>query len=293
MKPVYLSIVFIFILLHAAAAQDELLKELEASDEAVTEVVTSTFKGTRIVTGHSVETKGSGALEFIISHRFGTLNSGAYNLWGLDESTIRLGLEYGITDRLGIGVGRSSYDKTFDGYLKYKILEQTNGSVSIPFTITAFTAANYKTSPQASEVPEFESVNRWAYTTQLLIARKFSSVVSFQVMPAWVHKNGADFTISENDLFVLGTGGRVRITKSVAINAEYYLRLNENENSPYFDSIGIGVDIETGGHVFQLILTNSFGMFERAFMTETEGDFFNGDIHLGFNITRTFQLKKK
>src|SRR5574339_123384 len=119
----------------SAYAQDDLLSDLEKSQANETDYVIQTFKGTRVVNGHSIETKPGGTLEFIISHRFGTLNSGSYELWGLDQSTIRLGLEYGINDRLGVGVGRSSWDKSYDGYLKYKLLRQSTGAQSFPFTM--------------------------------------------------------------------------------------------------------------------------------------------------------------
>src|SRR5690606_34759361 len=121
--------------------QEDLLKELETAQGEQTDYAIQTFKGTRVVNGHSVETKPGGALEFIISHRFSTLNSGSYNLWGLDASTISIGLEYGINDQLGIDAGRSSVDKSYDGYLKYKLLRQASGANPFPFTLTLLGSA--------------------------------------------------------------------------------------------------------------------------------------------------------
>jgi hypothetical protein len=271
----------------SAIAQDDLLNELE-SKAPRTAYAESTFKGSRLVNGQTVETRGRGELEFIFSHRFGAMNSGSYNLYGLDQAAVRLGLEYGITDRWGIGFGRSSSDKIMDFYSRYKIIRQRADAV--PVTITAFGYASFKL---ASPGDATSLNDRTAYVTQLLIARKFSPNLSLQLMPTFVHKNAVDKTIESNDQIAIGIGGRYKISRSIAITSEYYHRLDVKTNNPYKNSIGFGVDIETGGHVFQLLLSSSQRITERTFITESEGDFFNGDIHLGFNVTRAFQLKKR
>ncbi|MBL0740465.1 DUF5777 family beta-barrel protein [Chryseolinea lacunae] len=275
----------------AAQAQDDLLNQLEKTTDAPT-YVSQTFKGTRLVNGHSVETIGAGTLEFIFSHRFGRLNGGLYELFGLDDAFVRIGLEYGITDNLGVGIGRNSVDKTVDSYLKYKLLRQRPGGS--PLTVTAFGSAAYKTSPKDDDVPPgFKTSDRLAYTAQLLVARKLTSKLSLQLMPTVVHKNFVGEGSGRNDQFALGMGGRIRLTRSVSVNAEYYYRIQPEAGTPYKDALGLAIDIETGGHVFQIVLTNTRGMVERTFVTETDGDFFDGDIHLGFNVTRAFQLKKQ
>lgn len=274
-------------------AQDDLLKELEANAEPRTEYALQTFKGSRIINGHSVETMGKGALEFIFSHRFGRVNSGSYTLWGLDDSFVRLGLEYGLTDRLGIGVGRSSYDKTYDGFVRYKLLRQSSGAKVMPVSVTAFGSVAVKTSPKSSDNPNVAFEDRVAFVGELMIARKITSRLSLQLTPVFVHRNSVNKFEENNDDIALGLSGRFKITRSVALSGEYYPRLNAKENNPYFDSIGFGVDIETGGHVFQLVFTNSLGMIERMLVSETAGDFGNGDIHFGFNITRNFQIANK
>lgn len=274
-----------------AFAQDDLLGDLEKTTKK-SNYTSQTFKGTRLVNGHSVETINKGTLEFIFSHRFGRLNGGAYELFGLDDAFVRIGLEYGITDKLGIGIGRNSVDKTIDGYLKYKLLKQSNSGS--PITITAFGSTAYKTSPKAEDTPAgFENIDRLAYTAQILIARKFSQAISLQLMPTYIHKNYVAETEGDNDQIALGAGGRFKVTRSVSFSAEYYYRINPDETSPYRNTLGFGIEIETGGHVFQIVLTNTRGMVERTFVTETDGNFFKGDIHLGFNVTRIFQLKKK
>ena len=277
-------------------AQDDLMKELEKSQKPETEYVHSTFKGTRLVNGQTVETKGKGALEFIFSHRFGRLNSGLYNFYGLDVAHVRIGLEYGLSDRLGIGIGRNSFDKTVDSYLRYKLLRQTTGTSTMPITITAYGNAALRTSPPTKDASyPITTSDRMAYTGQLLIARKFSPKFSAQLMPTIVHKNiVSDKTVERNDQFALGMGTRMKITKSIAFTSEYYYRFNVSDKNPYYNAIGFGVDIETGGHVFQLVMTNAGNSFtERGFITETIDNFFKGGIHLGFNVTRTFQLKKQ
>lgn len=272
-------------------AQDDLLKELEQQEVKETDYVTSTFKSSRLVNGQTMETKHKGELEFIFAHRFGAINEGAYELFGLDQAYVRLGLEYGITDRLGVGFGRNSVDKTMDGYFRYKVLAQT--TQGMPVTLTAFANAAIRTSPKKEDATfDITLQDRMSYTTQVLIARKFSPALSLQLMPTWVHKNTVDTSIENNDQLALGLGGRIKVSKSVALTSEYYYRFQVPDSNPYFNSLGFGIDIETGGHVFQLVLTNSRGLTERAFITETTGEFFDGDIHMGFNVTRTFQMRK-
>ncbi|HEU5290781.1 MAG TPA: DUF5777 family beta-barrel protein [Cyclobacteriaceae bacterium] len=296
------SLIRIFILLFLAQlvnAQDDLLKELDQQDSTTNNYTFATFKGSRIINGQSVETRRKGELEFIFSHRFGLVNGGAYTLWGLDESVTRLGLEYGITDRFGVGVGRTSSDKTYDGYVRYKLLRQKDKGT--PVTITAMGTFTYQTFPNEDDdpvlAPQLDPTDRMAYTLQAMIARKFNTKLSLQVNPIFVHRNTVDETYENNDDFALGFAGRYKITRSMAISAEYVARLNAKENVlpdyERYDAVGIGFDIETGGHVFQLLFTNTLGMFERWTITKTNHDFFGGDIHFGFNITRTFQLSKK
>lgn len=300
------TLVSLFILLSVVQlvnGQDDLLKELEKQDTTDNSYTFATFKGTRIINGQSVETKRKGELEFIFSHRFGLISGGAYTLWGLDESVTRLGLEYGITDRFGVGIGRTSADKTYDGYVRYKVLRQKDKGT--PVSITAIGTINYQTYPNEEDdpvlAPQLNAEDRLSYVTQILIARKFNTKLSLQINPIFVHRNTVDQDIENNDDYALGFAGRYKITKSLAISGEYTLRLNPTENQPdhtpvpylRYDAVGFGVDIETGGHVFQLIFTNTLGMFERYTVTNTDHDFFGGQIHFGFNITRTFQLSKK
>ena len=297
------NLIFILSLLPTLLfAQEDLLGELDKQAKT-TDYAFATFKGTRIGNGHTVETKGKNTLEFIFQHRFGAINGGAYELYGLDQAYVRLALDYGITDKLSVSIGRNSFDKTMDGFVKYKLLRQSKGERNFPVTVTALGVAAYKLSPKNNTdvSPDFRNVDRLSYTGQLLIARKFSRNFSFQLMPTFVHKNAINYDVEEanHDQFALGFGGRLKISKSIALTGEYYANFNLGEHyvggvlTPYYNSLCLGIDIETGGHVFQLLLTNAVGLTERAFVTETTDNFFDGTIHLGFNVTRTFQLKKK
>ncbi|TGE22520.1 hypothetical protein E5K00_17450 [Hymenobacter aquaticus] len=277
---------------HAAQAQDELLQELEAkadSTQAAPNFTQATFKGTHIINSQSVETPGQGTLLFLIQHRFGTLNSGAYNFFGLDQAVLRLSFEYGLTDRLTAGIGRSSQEKTFDGFLKYKALRQSTGAHAMPVSVTLFSSAAL-TSLRFRE-PERPARTRWAYTYQALIARKFSPGLSVQLMPTLVHRNFVDTRRDQNDVYALGAAFRQKITKRLALTADYYYLLPGATADDMRNALGAGVDIETGGHVFQLHVTNAQGMMESLFVPRTTGNFFDGDIYFGFNVSRAFTVK--
>jgi hypothetical protein len=269
-------------------AQDDLLLllESESANSPARTFTEATFKGSRLVNGHTVETRKSGTLEFLISHRFGPLNSGAYEFFGLDGANIRLGLDYGLTDRFTIGLGRSSFEKTYDGFLKYKLLRQGPGRVPVSATFFASVALRTLKAPVPDASAAFS--DKLFYSYQLLIARKFSERFSLQIAPSLIHRNQISEREAENDLLALGAGARYKLTKRISLNAEYYHRLNAPEATQYYNSLAIGFDIETGGHVFQLHLTNSRAMIEKSFIGETAGDFRRGDIHFGFNISRTF-----
>ncbi len=288
--PALLAIACLTCSIAEAVGQNDLLKELEQSSPPEKKFAFATFKGTRILNGHSVETKNRGELEVFIAHRFGRLNSGAVNFWGLDESYIRIGVEYGITDRFGVGVGRNSYYDIYDAYFKYKLLRQSKSGA--PFTITALTGMGIQTYPTLKDDSTLSFFDRASYTYELLIARKLSPGVSLQFSPGLVHTNRVDQTLLKNDQYFLGIGGRCKLTPSVSLNVEYFGRINPHADSPYHNCLGIGFDVETGGHVFQFIFSNTQGMIERTFINESEGRFFKGGINFGFNITRMFQLDR-
>jgi Membrane bound beta barrel domain (DUF5777) len=275
-------------------AQDDLLSGLKDELKSDPGYATSTFKSTRVINSHSIELLSEGSLDFRISHRFGRINSGAYNFFGLDQSTIRLGFEYGLSDRITLGIGRSSYEKTYDGFAKIKILRQRkNEQSSFPVSITWFSNISSTTLRTADNLVDQNHLYRYAYAHQLIIARKFNSSISLQVAPILVHRNLAEPGDNFNDTYAIEGGGRAKISKRISINADYIYRLPNYRSARYLNSASIGIDIETGGHIFQLHVTNSQGMIEEMFVSRTAGRLNKGDLFYGFNISRQFQVKKK
>ena len=253
------------------------------------------FKTTRISNGHSVEVLPRGVLDMKIQHRFGSMKDGFENFWGLDNAIIRLGVDYGITDRLMVGLGRTTYQKQVDGFLKYKILQQSEAK-GMPLTMTALASTMLRTDKYDETLPyDPYYTDRLSFAFQLMLARKFGEAFSLQLMPTLVHYNMVQKATDPNDIISLGIGGSLRLSKRTRFNVEYYYNLPDYKFEGTVNSLAFGFDIETGGHVFQLLFTNGMGVAEKPFITETTGKFTEGDIHFGFNISRVFQLggKKK
>jgi len=267
-------------------AQEDLLDILNSEQTEEVNTTLAIFKGARLISGHTIVTRKTGELEFVISHRFGRINSGIDEFFGLDGANVRFSLEYGITDNLTAGIGRNSFEKVYDGFLKYSLLKQSTGEENMPVSLTAFSSMAIRTLKDPDFI-EDDFNSKVSYTHQVLIARKFNDKFSFQLAPTYVHRNKV-LENQENDIIALGIGGRMKLNTRVSLNAEYYYRLIEELDASYKDSLGVGIEIETGGHVFHLNFTNSQSMVERGFITETDGNFFKGDIHFGFNISRVF-----
>jgi len=289
---------FLFLLLTAfpsfifAQTDTTDLFSLLGNDEETT-YSTATFKTTRLMNGHSVENQAAGVLDFRINHRFGNVNGGVYEWFGLDQANVKIGFDYGITKWLMVGLGHTNVDKTYDGFVKAKLLRQSTGKKNMPVSVT-YVASSAATTlrwvdPSRRNYPS----SRFSYTHQILVARKFSNATSIQIMPALVHRNLIDSLKFKNDVFVIGIGGRQKITQRVSVNAEYYYVLPSQINPIYDNSFSLGFDIETGGHVFQLHLTNSRGMTDPQFMTQTQGKWLKGDIRIGFNISRVFTVRQR
>ena len=277
----------------SSTGQDDLL-DLLGEDEPTQDFATAGFKTTRIINGHSFELNSHGVLDFKISHRFGRLNTGAYNLFGLDNAFMRIGLDYGVTEWLNVGIGRSGGAiKYYDSFVKARILRQQTGMKNVPVSLLWVTDLNI----DANQVIEnsllpYPFTNRMYYTNQIIVGRKFNDAISLQFMPSLVHRNFVRTKAESNDVIVLGVGGRVKLTRRVAINMEYHYVLPDQLDPKYSNSLSVGFDIETGGHVFQLHFTNSRGMAESVFLTETDGKWDAGDIHFGFNVSRVFTVHR-
>lgn len=280
------------------AQNEDLLSEL--GEEKTIDYATAAFKANRVVNGHSIENTAKGVLDTKFSHRFNPLRQGIYDIFGLDGASIRIGADYGVTDRLMVGLGRSTYEKTIDGFAKYKILRQCSGAKNIPVTLAYLIDAQVKTVKFSDPERNNKFSDRLFYVHQLLVGRKFSNNLSLQLMPTLLHRNLTTSPKDKNDVFSIGAAGRIKLTKRIALNAEYYYVPEGQIEAPYANSLSIGFDIETGGHVFQLHFTNSAYMTYKGVLTETTEDWFykNGDgkmlsgIRFGFNISRVFTLVK-
>ena len=271
--------------------EDDLLSLLGGDEEQ--SYTSATFKTTRIINMHSVENAAAGVMDFRISHRFGFINTGAYDLFGLDQALMRIGLEYGVTSRLMVGFGRSNFNKAYDSFLKYKILRQGSGKRNIPVSVSYFASAVCNTVKWADPNRDNYFSSRMQYTHQLLIGRKFNNDLSLQLTPTLVHKNLVPTLQDKNDILAMGFGGRYKLTQRFSVNGEYIYVLPNQISSTFYNSLSLGVDIETGGHVFQLHLTNSTSMLEPGFITESVGQWKKGGIHFGFNVSRVFTVKEK
>ncbi len=269
------------------SAQEDLLSLLDSAEGPASGVpVSASFKSTRIINCQSLEITDAGTMDIKIQHRFGTFNSGAYNFWGLDAATIRIGAEVGTGHGTMIGFGRSSVGKTIDAYAKWKFMAQTTDNKK-PFSALLFVSAARRGDqfPGLTISPQ----ERISYVGQIILGRKFSDAFSLQIMPTWV-QHGRSFEGGATTLTGLGVGFRQKITPRTSLNAEYVYfpasQLAPGNSNP----LSIGLDIETGGHVFQIHITNSLGMTDKSFLTETSGNMFRGDIRPGFNITRVFNI---
>lgn len=274
-------------------AQDD-LDLLEDLGDDPNEVIyaTASYKASRIINSISLENTAEGVLDLRISHRFGAMNSGADEFFGLDNAVTRIGFDYGIKPWLMVGIGRSTYQKAYDGFFKAKILKQSTGAKKMPISLQFFSSVMIN-SLKASNPAEDLFSSRMGYSFQVLLGRKINKGTTIQLMPTLIHRNFVKTKAESNDVFALGVGGRQKFSRRSALTYEFYYVLPDQLASEYVNySFSVGIDIETGGHVFQLFLTNSAGMNEQQFITENTGDWANGDIRIGFNISRVFTVKK-
>ncbi len=293
MKKLFLILSTCFLAVPLFAQEDDLLKSLENEQPKEKVRVRSTFKNTRLANNQTVECLGKKALEFRVGHRFGDFKDGESTLWGLDIAYMHLTFDYGITDKLMVGIGRNSVDKLYEGTLKYKILAQFE-DLSMPITLTLLGKANMRSNTKGSD---YTGVNAWSYVSEILIARKFNEKFSFQITPTLVHINLIPSNFTNNNIFALSGAGRYKFTRSMSFTAEYTQTINkyyEQGNSrPYIPVASGGVEIETGGHVFQVFLTNAPSLNETQFIPFTTSDWGRSEFRFGFNISRTFGTGKR
>ena len=284
-----------FLLISNGLFSQDSLEDILGSTSSSAKPISTTFSSTRIVNSHSVEMIPKGVGEFRISHRFGTIEEGFYDIFGLDQAKIRLGYDYGITDKIMVGFGRNSHKKVYDIFGRFSLLNQTIDN-STPITLQYLFASSMKTLRYGKKIPFMQ---RFAQINQVLIAKKINNL-SLQIMPSlMIHEyEGYDKKIFSG----VGAAARYLVGKRVAINIEYFARLRHNENGSQefnrifnenYNSLGLGIDIEAGGHVFQFHFSNTNTMNEQAFMFETDKTWEKGEICFGFNILREFSNNKK
>jgi len=282
----------IFCLFHVISikAQEPSLLDLLDEDEPEIEYVRAAFKSTRVINGHSMEMLAPGALDFRILHRFGTVKRGAYDMFGLDQASMRMSFDYGISRNLSVGIGRSTFKKELDAFAKYRIIAQQTGKREIPLSVVLVSGITVNGLKWADPDRENYFTSRLAYFHQVVAGRKFNDWFTLQISPTMVHRNLVETSEDAHDIFAGGVGGRLKITKRLSLNVDYYYVFNPISAQNSKNPLSIGLDIETGGHVFQLHFSNTPGMNERAFLLDTNESWSQTEIRFGFNLSRMFQV---
>jgi hypothetical protein len=292
MKKLFLALLFLptFVL-----AQEDLLEEIDVLEDS--KEVSSAFKSMKIINIESTKLASKGDFYFIVAHRFDYLDRGFQDFFGLDNANTQLKFLYGISEAFTVQIARSGFQKTIDGAIKYRLKQQTKEG--FPVSLVGFSSVAVNTELRKDDFPLLKFENRLSYVHQLLISRKMSEKLSLQIAPTFFHENTLSDLLDENNQvilpnpqdnsqFALGLGGRYKLTNRWSINADYAAHLNRNSKSIYKNPLAIGVDLETGGHVFQMHFTNARAMHEAGFLGQTTGDWGKGEIAFGFNLVRVF-----
>ena len=266
-------------------AQDDLLNEID-TDSSITEYATAAFKGLKIVNFESTKLVAKNEFSLVVAHRFGSIENGFDSFFGLDDAVTKLNFIYGFTDAINIGVSRSSFQKTYEVSAKYRLLRQENNG--FPFTVVGFNAILINTALDKDNLPKLEFKHRLGYTVQAIVSRKVNSKLSFALIPTFFHDNYVVYNSQDNAQFALGFGGRYKLAKRWSLNADYGWHLNRGTDSPFKNPLSIGIDLETGGHVFQMHFTNAQAMNTNGFIGQGTGDWNDGNIYFGFNLSRVF-----
>jgi hypothetical protein len=286
-----LFFVFSFLcLINSIHAQDSSMVTM-LEDKPTTEKITGAFKSTRVINAHSIEMLHKGNLDFRIMHRFGVISNGFKDLFGLDNASMRMSFDYGVTNNFMIGLGRSTVLKDLDVFIKARLLQQSMGAKNVPISLVGV-AGYIVTTQESFSTPKPTFGDRSSYYIQLVAGRKFSSKFSMQLSPLLVHNNSTLNPTDDNTIFGIGGGLRYKVSKRIALTADYHYAVGELDKA-ITNPLSIGIDIETGGHVFQLHFSNATGMNEKGYLTQTTGNFFEGDMRFGFNLSRIFTIGKK
>ncbi len=289
------SIFFLFFAMLLQCVQVVAQDSIPAVAEEETTYITKAFFGTRVLNGQSIETTPKGVLELKIQHRMGRLDQGFKDFFGLDQASFAFGFEYGITDWLEVGIGRTTVGKQYDGMLKFKILRQSKGKKNMPLSLIGYAGMSINGTPWANPDRTNYFTSRMSYTYQLIIGRKLWDRVGIQLAPTYVHRNLVPTAADHNDVFALGVGARVRVSTRVALTAEYYYLFPNQISSQYSgadltNSLSGGIEVFTGKHVFHIFLTNGINMIENQFITQNTESWTHKGIHIGFNMSRLFRV---
>ena len=286
-----MKILFLILFFSLLFGQDDLLDVLNEGEEQF-EYVESAFKGTRVANAQSLEIPKPKILQFMIQHRFGSIENGFYDLFGTDYAIIRYDFNYGFNDLLAAGFGRSSFDKIYDIFLKVKLLRQSKGTRNIPLSVVFYSDIGIKTYRKSELTPALKNnfSNRLLYINQLIIGRKMSRNLSLQIMPTIIYRNLVLNEGEKHQLNSIGVGSRYKITSKFSINGDYFEAIGDRENG-FKNSFSLGFDYETGGHIFQVMISNAQGPYEFTFIENANGDLSSNTLYLGFNISRAFSLK--
>lgn len=271
-----------FVLPITAFSQEDLLAEIDSVP--ATERVEAAFKGIKIVNLESTKLAAKGDLYLVVAHRFGSVEDGFEGFYGLDNAVTQIKFLYGLTDWLTVSAARS--EQAYDLSAKYRLMPQMKNG--FPVSIAMFNSLAFNNTLKESAYPKMAFEDRLIYVTQILVSRKFSDKLSLQLSPTYFHENFTVNDFQDNSQFALGMGGRYKIAKRWSVNIDYAAHLNRASQSAYKNPLSIGVDLETGGHIFQMHFTNSQGIHEAGFLGNTTGDWAEGDIYFGFNLLRVF-----
>lgn len=277
---------FLFLSIFAsgfAFAQEDLLKDIDTIQTKNTEISPPAFKALQIVTGQSTKLTAKNEWYIVVAHRFGDVSKGFKDFFGLDDASTKLGVIYGVTDNISLSFSRETNLKTFEGGAKYRLIKQNE---NFPVDIVGYNVMAVNTDLSKDNYPHLKFGDRLSYLTQALISRRFNENFSLQLTPSYVHKNLYEPMIEDKDQFLTGLGGRYKISKRISINAEYFV--NFDNHSFYKNPLSIGMDLETGGHVFQLLFSNSQLNSDIGYLTNASGKWEKGQIFFGFNLYRVF-----
>lgn len=282
MKKTLLQLACFLFCIANAGAQEDLLSELDSTQVQDT-YATAAFKGLQVITMQSTKMPAKKEFYFVVSHRFGTVKGGISEFFGFDDATTKIGGIYGLTDWLSVSGSRHTLSKVYEASVKYRMARQ---SAAFPFDIVGYNTLDINSLLKKDDYPKIEFSDRLTYITQLIVSRKLSERLSLELVPSFVHKNLYNPALENDNQFAMGYGGRMKLTKRLSVNLEY--AYNFDKPSFYNNPLSVGLDVETGGHIFQLLFTNSQSMTESGYLTGATGDWGKGDFFFGFNLYRVF-----